>query len=617
MIGFFSRQSTAITFDDLQATPEVIFIEHDFGGPTGNVPMWCNGADCQPLRYNPVDGLHHGFIVRPEGTTCAIEITDFEGDLRTASSATTTEPSEPTAVRTRYVSPTGSGTNYTEGDPGDLTAALGSEAAGDHIILLDGIYYAGDLVCTQDNVVIKAADGANPIIRGWRETPESWVSGGPAGLWWTTNYDANAKMVHGMIDGKLEHLAFWNTVADLQTRTNGWTIEGGRLYIWNVGDPTTVEVRVPSIYNDGLLITSDNCQVKGIIFEGHGAGASINADGLRLSGVSGCLVKDCTFRYIYNRAMQIQDSTNVVIDNVQLQNNMKYITQDDIKMNDPDRPDEYRMQNSCKIYVANCSNVTIRDCGASGMSDGFTLLKDAADGLSNYNVAILRCVCNTMIGNPMDIDGTHKRILRLDNLGVNTNYFISMALGDTGPYWFVNDRFINVGYISLEDQKELNEFSAVATKFNLPRGDNKVGQIVCINCTSGPQALPSAAFANDSRAWHVNSGYSMAHTYMRNCIWDTHGRPFEHEDNDGSVYDMDYDIWWSDNDASLANLWRWDGTYYSSWSSFKTASGQESNGYFQAPGLDGSGLPTSPVTGVYEPGVTFQLVPARVIGAQA
>lgn len=130
-----------------------------------------------------------------EGTSYEIEVTGPSGaESITASTRTTpVTPPASSALRERWVSPSGSGDTYTASSPGNLHDALSSLRAGDHIILMDGIYYnAGNLNIISPGtaanpVVLRAAPGASPRISGADPNSNTyqWTSLG-GGIWQTT-----------------------------------------------------------------------------------------------------------------------------------------------------------------------------------------------------------------------------------------------------------------------------------------------------------------------------------------------------------------------------------------------------------------------------------------------
>lgn len=253
MSFFFHKVATAITFDSVTPLYNTIGIQHNFGGPTHDIPLWSNGAKQYPLIYNSVDGIHYGTVWAPEGTLCNLEIIDTSAAKRTASSTTLTTPTKPTPTRIRYVSPDvalGAG-SYTDADPGNLSSALASEASGDEIILKQGTkpYYkpTGAIGSSASNVTLIAKSGENPVVSGRREAPISWEDESTGthtgGTHATIMTDSTARWpINGLVGLKINNITdgSFGFISSNTYNTITATLTGGDAE-WELGDVWTIE----------------------------------------------------------------------------------------------------------------------------------------------------------------------------------------------------------------------------------------------------------------------------------------------------------------------------------------------------------------------------------------
>ncbi len=135
-----------------------------------------------------------------EGTEYEVRVLLFNkrGEKLDELFSTTTTYSEPGIYPTstlKYVSPQGSGSEYSNLNPGSLTELLASEiACGTTIILKGGKYEVGDLYlnltnnCTQDSpIIFLAAENETPVFSGGDEKQYNWTLwSGDTTIYWTT-----------------------------------------------------------------------------------------------------------------------------------------------------------------------------------------------------------------------------------------------------------------------------------------------------------------------------------------------------------------------------------------------------------------------------------------------
>ncbi len=118
----------------------------------------------------------------------------FSTHLLTATATTAAIPQIQPGGVVRWVSPEGSGTAYSEANPGNLRTLLaGGLSCGTTVLLKGGSYRLGDLTLhlTEDcpdsaPIVLMAAPGETPILDGGSYTHYTWHQGdGDTTIWWT------------------------------------------------------------------------------------------------------------------------------------------------------------------------------------------------------------------------------------------------------------------------------------------------------------------------------------------------------------------------------------------------------------------------------------------------
>lgn len=140
------------------------------------------------------------FLLEPD-TEYQISIYTFsQSRMRTLPVETVRTLAEPTDMVSsnviRWVSPNGSGAQYTREQPGNLTALFSQESlpCGTTVMLLDGVYHDAELRLNfandcheQSPVVIMASPGAKPIIEGGIRVKSRWTPHpNDPNLFWTS-----------------------------------------------------------------------------------------------------------------------------------------------------------------------------------------------------------------------------------------------------------------------------------------------------------------------------------------------------------------------------------------------------------------------------------------------
>ncbi len=124
----------------------------------------------------------------------------LDGKLLTGSTQTRLELQPPTPLKVLYVSPDGSGTSFTQAQPGRLQDALNAAVAGTKIQLDSGNYFVGNLTIPNSGTasnpiqIVGSPDGKS-ILNGSYEIPLVWTAFGNQGVWQTSTSAINPNLV--------------------------------------------------------------------------------------------------------------------------------------------------------------------------------------------------------------------------------------------------------------------------------------------------------------------------------------------------------------------------------------------------------------------------------------
>ena len=599
MIGFFGQSPTAITFDAITAFEESVSITHDYVTHTANVPVYIDGKQTTDLHYNPIDGIHYSKIIGlAAGATYQITTTDENGAPVYYDVTTATEKVRPTPTRTRWVDPAGSGSTYSETEPGDLDAALNSENANDRIICKAGTYRLYRTI-TPNNVILEAAPGATVIISGFRSTQPTWTVE-TAPRYSTTNYDANCRFLCFLESGLKQQLPWQADVATLDSVPHGWTIEAGKLQIKLPGglDPSAETIYLSDTHQHGIVVDGDGCWIENLIFEGFGAGATANSRCLPTSG-DNIMVKNCTFRDNKNDSIRLVSSTGVTIEGCTFSMNRKYMRIfSEVKLGN-----NYDSESAVAIVISGGSKHTIRDCTFSGQMDSIINLDVAGgDDIDIYDCTFSNCF-DELISN----DGTHKHVSRWNNVIAGSFHWIGYATVINGPAWIFNERAYDIGNLAPIEASEAPEQRSLAqgldvAKFNFSNAT--VGMTVCYNNTVDARFGDPINNFTSARFQFANL-HPQGNFISKNNIIVCWGSVV-YDWNATGTLTLDHNHYYTpDSFAYGSQLWRFTGSKFAgTLAEFQAVSGQDANSTFGDPLLT-NGIPAAPITGgLFLPGIT-------------
>lgn len=211
---------------------------------------------------------------------------------------TRAEPAISATANVKYVSPTGSGTSYTEANPGNLKTLLnGGLSCGTTVLLKGGNYSTGGITlnltqdCSATNpIVIMAAPGETPILDGGDYTQYVWTQDGsdPDLYWASIKPELKYNSLCLMDSVRLYPYAFktpwvvnpsYPCLSELDYELSGFYRNNKNVvYIKTVDhkDPNNSTI-IFSKYFNALKINGNNHQnhlyIKGISFKNYGKGS--------------------------------------------------------------------------------------------------------------------------------------------------------------------------------------------------------------------------------------------------------------------------------------------------------------------------------------------------------
>lgn len=163
--------------------------------------MWVDGFTPTRLNYDSVKEFRGSLFLLNSSTKYILEITltdstpTIQKSVFIDSISTLNEPSIVNNSLTKYVSPTGSGTDYSLTKPGDLKTLLGTTiACGTTIVLRGGTYSTGDMTlnlnseCNSNSPIqIIAYQNETPVLDGGDYTKYIWIkTTGDSSMYYTT-----------------------------------------------------------------------------------------------------------------------------------------------------------------------------------------------------------------------------------------------------------------------------------------------------------------------------------------------------------------------------------------------------------------------------------------------
>lgn len=418
---------------------------------------------------------------------------------------------------------------------------------GDEIRVRPGIYYesvdavrAGtaaapiQLVADAPGVILDGSDPAFLSRADWRD------DGGGV---FSVPFAASTKLVCADSLQRLYHQA---NLAALQTGANavpqGWTIEGGRLYVRleDGSSPNGHRMHVAR-YDNGVILDVSRWVVKGLEIRYYGLGSA--GSGIYLRAANGCFI---TGNDIYviggkNIYLRVLSADNLIASNVCRDPRIGTWPWSATKAHDEEQQGISNRAGRGNVFENNL---------VTGTFDGI----DVAGGESDENVgADCDIQNNTIRGTgddaiePETISGINVRVVRnrIDNVFSG----MSIAPNYQGPTYVLYNTFTN--------------YRRGGFKFSLAGTGQTfiMHNTLTSNVSGAPAVHPSGPYSNIHFRNNILYGNNSA------CVSDDAG-----ESQTGC--DFDGDLIWS----NYAALFRWKNTNYATITALRTATGFELNG---------------------------------------
>ncbi len=150
---------------------------------------WLQGYNPDKVTISGAEQFRGSLFLLDEGITYDIRVTVFQGAntnvLPLFQQTTKTSPTFSQTANVKWVSPNGSGTQYTQANPGNISTLFssGQVTCGTTVLLMDGSYSISNGLtlnlnnpCTENTPInLMAAPNANPIVDGGQIITTSWT----------------------------------------------------------------------------------------------------------------------------------------------------------------------------------------------------------------------------------------------------------------------------------------------------------------------------------------------------------------------------------------------------------------------------------------------------------
>jgi hypothetical protein len=344
----------------------------------------------------------------------------------------TTKP-EPVFTNTasrKWVSPQGSGTSYTEANPGNLKTLLAAGLqCGTTVLLKDGSYYEGDMYlnirqsCTDSTpIIIKAAPDAKPVIDGRLNRKLTWTQNVSDTLLYTASLPSEAQYTNLLVLngerlypystlGNNPFLGNFNLLA-LNFGFNGFVRDASRIHLKTKEgyNPNNEDVIISSQFR-GLTVQGFNNDVflrlQGITFQHYGKSrvdfsGGYNARCLSIANANDVIIDNCAFIFCDFPLRFSGGCSEVTLQNSRIKDNVGSWTHAMIKKSFANQtlaiPTSMgRSLENAGMYYSEGSNssknLVIRNCIIDGPGDGvgFGTANTGVYNVDFYNNEVKNC----------------------------------------------------------------------------------------------------------------------------------------------------------------------------------------------------------------------------------
>lgn len=495
----------SLEVDEVMSMRHAIYLKHDFGGAVNHFEMYADSDRRLDMKFNPVDGLHYGVFFVPEGETLSnvrlVNALTGEEWRVVNPLQTRVTPTRPVTVRTLYASPSGSGSDFTVGSPGAIEDALTDANAtpGARIVLLDGEYDVDDLLVFQtSDTVLESQNPGGAILSGALDSSSFTFSQiGVTDVWEVNDggaIPATISQVHALVGGKWERLsgsfdgtAAWSEGTLDATDNGGWFLDAGtlKLKLPNGETPTPANIRFPKLTTGAQILQindSSNVWIENIDAEFFGDDDLQYVFRTR-NGANNVTFRNVTIRNCRVEAIQLDDSDLVFLDDVNCEDNQKYVSYDQSRNSGNGTPGGSGL-GVCRISLHGTRSVSLK--GGNSV-DGMQAVNVGTDC---HNLEVFERTFDKMRNIQISVQGgtvtPSTRMAFFNNLATLSGW--SWPNVETaslsGPAWWVNNKAPSNGYPGENTEGGLTQRAAVGNRYGGTGGGgaNTIGQHFVIHC---------------------------------------------------------------------------------------------------------------------------------------
>jgi hypothetical protein len=430
---------------------------------------WKDGFEADRILISGVDEFRGSIFLAEENTGYEVEVTIIDSIpnittqiLPVVAVQTLMNPQFVHLGNIKWVSPNGSGTLYTEANPGKLTTLLssGGVTCGTTVLLLDGIYSDVGLAlqiynhCTEKTPIqFFAAPGAHPIIDGGITTTLTWTPNANLPNLYSANLPAGTDYSNlCLINGEAlyayptltANILFGNyNLVDLNFGFDGFVRNNASIWLHTQSglNPNNSEITLSKAFRF-LTFYGNNkdafLRVKGITFQhfakpSFSGTAEFSATVFDLRNVHHVVFDDCKFLYNNSHISFSGQCNDILIQNSEFKHsNGKYshaMIKKSLLTNPFDPTTRGRATETGAIELSSNKNVIIRNNLFDGVNSGVVgvnLIEEADiyDNLFTDNFDAIEC------------DGNWSNLRVWNNEIVRPMAGFSMAPPMIGPRYF-------------------------------------------------------------------------------------------------------------------------------------------------------------------------------------
>lgn len=476
--------------------------------------------------------------------------------------ATRAELVLPAASRSYVVSPDGSGTQCSPGQPCSLSQALSQAQPGEEILLRGGVYYLGDLTPPRSGtagapVVIRSYPGESAILDGADPAAFAWTAIG-GGVYQTTVTGPEPHLV--LADGR--RLFPYASLADLQSLR--WGLPGGCH-----ADGTTLYVRLPGDANPGsAVMTISRCNVAFLVerdwlffldltFRHYGGGSWAKA--IYVNGGSGNLIRGCTFAHNDAGIGLKREAHRNLVEECEFYDSIDGWSWAAVKETGG------LEDGGVAVFDPMTGRGTvIRRNEFHHDFDGLHLCPSGTAGVTN-ETDVYDNIIHHMGDDGMESDGQAANVRIWNNVIHDVLIGISLAPVYPGPVFALRNLVYRTG---------TGDSGYPGSPFKFNSSDGPSGSIFLFHNTADA-VLPG------SSGLHIKAPGSWTQLMARNNIWAGTANALEN-DHASQPADLDRDDLWNGGAGELAE---WGGIHHASLAALQSATGQEIHGWSMVPGF--------------------------------